>query len=354
MNLALAVILWAGVPAQVGEPQAAKKPTEPTRYWYGNPLKEGTRIEVQDDYPRAVLATLDANERAALEKLKALGFTVPNKFDHFKFVMKDGKRIVTPPRGISLGSPRVSGPKRPMLTPKDLEPLGDLRHVVSLSLGGKFVDDDTLDLLRNMDELRNLSITYSRITDGGLKKLVRFKILRGLTLDGNNITDAGAATLAKFPALEAITLEQTRVTDAGMASLAKSATLWALCVTGTLPGDLAVGDAGLNSLADMPKLKDLALRMGRVTDKGLAEMAKPGNFSGLGRFDVTGTAVTDAGLKNFHDLKALPALKVLDLTRTQVTPDGVVALQKARPDLRVTAAYPNGTPFESTVPPRKE
>jgi hypothetical protein len=331
--------------------QDGVKPIPPARYWYGNPLKEGTIDEVEKAYSLAALATLDVKERHALDKLKTVGFTTPDN-RHFKFVVKDGKRVVTPPRGIHLSFTPVNeqGMKIPLPASKDLPPLADLRHVERFIVGGKFVDDAMLDLLRNMDELSYLAIFYTRITDAGLKKLVGLKALRHLELEDADISDSGLATLARFPALEEITLNRTlRITDAGLKALAKNDKLKSLYVGGALvPGqDFAVGDAGLSALAALPQLTVLGIKFCGVTDKGVAEMAIQGRFAKLAILELACHGVTDDGLKNLQDPKALPGLKFLDLHTTQVTPGGVAALVKARPGLHLRVSYEDGTRFDS-------
>jgi hypothetical protein len=183
------------------------------------------------------------------------------------------------------------------------------------------IGNDTLDRLRNMDELYDLTLTpAARITDQGLKKLGRLKALRRLTIGSPDVTDAGLPALAALPALECLAVDSTQLTDAGMAALVKSTTLRELYLigpVGRIPGRAAaVGDAGVMALAGMPRLGALGLGYTFLTDKGLAAMAKPGNFSGLVNLALANTAITDAGLKSLHDPKALPALKMLGLAHT--------------------------------------
>jgi len=56
------------------------------------------------------------------------------------------------------------------------------------------------------------------------------------------------------------------------------------------------------------------------------------------------TSVSDTILKALHDPAALPALKQLDVRRTKVTPQGVEALLKARPNLDVLTLFPSPAP----------
>jgi hypothetical protein len=347
MDIALTVSLLLALRAQAGEFLVARQPSLPARYWYGDPLREGTAKDVQKDLPRAVLATLDAGEAAALEKLKALGFALPKPHQYrFHSTVKDGKRIVMPPRGIILSGPNPNAVRgSPVPTLKDLQPLANLRHVERLSLTGPYFGDGALDLLGNMDVLWDLNMTDSSVTDGGLAKLGGLKALRRLRIGSPDITDAGVALLATFPRLEAIWLAGTRATDVGVAALGRSVNLEELVVQERRPGVGTVGDPAISALAGLPKLATLVIPYSRLTDDGLATMAKPGNYSKLARLDLSSTRITDAGIGLLHDPKALPALKSLVLGYSKVTREGVLALQKARPTLDIDASFPDGSHY---------
>jgi hypothetical protein len=349
------------------QPKNPAKAPELARYWYGDPPKEGTASEVQAYMPKWALQTLDKNERAALEKLKAVGFVV-HEHRHFQHVTKDGKRIVTPPTGIVLWSPNVNVPKAkaPELTPKDLAPLADLRHVKTLELAGKFVSDDTVDLLLNMEELADLTMLHTGITNNGLKKLARLKKLRRFTSDSPAITDAGFATLAALPALEAIQLTESHVTDAGIAAFAGHVNLrelWLRPPLSPLVVDdkgkarfatedekgLKITDQGLAVLGTLPELERLTLTKCRISARGLAGMAKPGNCAKLFTLGLSGTEISDAELKLLHDPKSLPSLIFFNIEQTKVTREGVVALQNARRGLQISAAFPGGGRYDTRI-----
>jgi hypothetical protein len=58
-------------------------------------------------------------------------------------------------------------------------------------------------------------------------------------------------------------------------------------------------------------------------------------MSTIGRLFLMDTPVTDAGLKELHGLKAL---RLINVSRTKVTDEGVSELQKALPDLKRSCA----------------
>jgi hypothetical protein len=301
--------------------------------WFGKPLRSGTVAEYEKYVDATARARLQPAELAALEKLKAVGFLVKDR-GAYPFVVKDGKRYEPndfPPLGIVLAySPERLKPRPPPPTAKELEPLAEVRHVERLFFQGRVVEDSTLGLLRGMDVLSHLYLMEARISDVGLHELAHLKMLRVLELVGTGVGDAGLATLGTFPALESLGLQDTKVSDAGLKVLARNAPLTKLSLSRT-----AVGDVGLAVLGSMSRLKSLGLEKTRVTDKGLAEMAKPGAFPDLRALYLGMTRVSDTGLKHLHDPKVLPALATLNLRKTDVTAEGVAALQKARPELKI-------------------
>jgi YHS domain-containing protein/uncharacterized membrane protein len=117
-------------------------------------------------------------------------------------------------------------------------------------------------------------------------------------------------------------LAGTNFTDDALARLAPaSPNLRWLDLSGT-----AITDAGLTNLAAMPHLTRLHLSRTRVTDAGLPNLAPLAELESLSLY---GTTVTDDGLAN---LAKLPRLKQLYLWQTSVTPAAARAFSEARLD----------------------
>jgi hypothetical protein len=128
---------------------------------------------------------------------------------------------------------------------------------------------------------------------------------------GSRLTDVGVKEIARrnsgLTELTTLNLSFTKVTDAGLTELARP-------------------DSGLTALMEL----DLAGT--QVTDAGLKELARPDSgLAGLIELDLAGTQITDAGLKEL----ARPDSGLRRLTVLRVTCPVVLALQKARPRLRV-------------------
>ena len=90
-----------------------------------------------------------------------------------------------------------------------------------------------------------------------------------LNLAGSKVTDAGLANVAKLKNLRRLHLEKTAVTDAGLAHLKDLTGLEYLNLYGT-----AVTDAGLAHLANMKNLRSLYLWQTKVTPEGAANLKK--------------------------------------------------------------------------------
>jgi len=311
-----------------------------------NPLRPGSNSENQKEYMRLALATLDDKERAALEKLKTVGFWVLQR-QGIKFNTVGGQLVLDPPSGIDLCGPpnRYAPPaNHPIPTQKDLRALADLRHVETLSLTGEFITDETLELLENMEILSELSLFRTRISDKGLKVLGKLKGVRLVRISSANLTPVGMAALAGMPSVEYVFLTNLEVTDVGVAALVKNKKLKGLAVTDDANGDSKLTDASLRALAGLPHLENLGLPWSKITDQGVVNVIKAGNFPKLWGLSLAHTSVSDTILKALHDPAALPALKQLDVRRTKVTPQGVEALLKARPNLDVLTLFPSPAP----------
>jgi hypothetical protein len=89
-----------------------------------------------------------------------------------------------------------------------------------------------------------------------------------LDLARTAITDAGLKTLSQLPRLASLDLRQTKVSDAGLLHLASSAQLRTLNLYGT-----QVSDAGLKHLHSLKGLRNVYLWQTNATDVGAKQLA---------------------------------------------------------------------------------
>ncbi len=178
-------------------------------------------------------------------------------------------------------------------------------QVVEIRLIGKQFDNGVIDRLRMFPEIETLRCLDASVDDAFLKNLDLFPRLRILGLFNDPITDAGLAAIGTSKVageLRQLLIGRTKITDAGLSSIARLPRLYLLEVSGT-----AVTDTGISGLAAMEKLKVLRFRNTAVTDKGMASL---GGLKTLIMMSVGGSKVTEAGIAGLRS--KLPGLVVTD------------------------------------------
>jgi ankyrin repeat protein len=138
-----------------------------------------------------------------------------------------------------------------LMTDAVLARLADLDHVTKLSLGGsREMSDDGLQQLARMPQLEHLDLNEypgGRLTDRGLEVLRHLPNLRTFLMTWQRgITDAGVANLRFCEQIETVNLLGTHTGDATIAALGGKPKLRRF-YTGRL-----VTDAGLRQLHDIP------------------------------------------------------------------------------------------------------
>jgi len=145
-------------------------------------------------------------------------------------------------------------------------------------------------------------------SDDDLKPLSQYKNLVYLHLDGNPLTGEGLKYLKDLPELRVLTLNQTDVTDAGLKHLSQIKSLHRLEFGNTL-----ISDKGLEFLQEIPELSGLLIKGTNTTGEGLQ------NLKSLSDVDLTGTSITDDSLKYLSKSRMLSKL---NLTDTDITGAG--------------------------------
>ena len=160
-------------------------------------------------------------------------------------------------------------------------------------------------------------------------------------------------TFAELAEITRFDLTSNALTDADVAGLGSMPKLWLLRLSGPLT------DAVLPSVKRYPMLRYVGLSQSRITDAGLAFVAKIGTLENLQLAESA--QITDAGLNAFagHDrlhsldftkcpgitdacvptLKALPKLAELYLEGTKVTRDGAAKLTAELPRCRIVSDF---------------
>jgi serine/threonine protein kinase/Leucine-rich repeat (LRR) protein len=156
-----------------------------------------------------------------------------------------------------------------------------------------------------------------------------FERLEALDLSGCAIDNLAFAS--PLESLQELNVSSTKVADSALQALENLPNLRRLDLKQT-----GVTGRGLRYLAKLPKLAELSLAGSKVSDLFAAEV---GTLTKLERLSLAGCTFSDASLKH---LAGLSNLTQLDLTGTQVTADGVDALQKALPKCRLLSGPAQG------------
>lgn len=257
------------------------------------------------------LYLLDRQTGAWLASL-ACRLTLPYATDADLAELKDRQDIVE----LNLSHSKV--------TDRGLTCLNGMTRLRELYLGGTAVTDAGLTNAKELQSLETLRLGDTKVTDAGLKHLKEMKGLMVLDLSRTQVTDAAMAQLKGMQNLQMLVMGDTNVTDAGLAQLQEMRGLEVLMLAGT-----GVTDAGLAHLKGMQSLQVLALSDTKVTDVGIAQLAELRNLREL---YLGSTRVTDAGLAQ---LKRMASLLYIDLSNTRVTSAGLADLKAALPNTQI-------------------
>lgn len=177
----------------------------------------------------------------------------------------------------------------------------------------------------NAPNLRALKINVDQPpNDRSLAAIEPLRRLEALRLDDRGaydasqprITNAGLASLARLPRLRSLSLERSLIDDEGARQLAKFRGLESLSLSQS-----DVGDAGVEKLADLPRLIYLDLGGTNITDAGVAHLAR---LDKLMELNLEQTRVTDAGASC---LARCRNLRHLNLAGTHITDAALESLR---------------------------
>lgn len=188
-----------------------------------------------------------------------------------------------------------------------LEVLKGNTKLAELYLAGTLADDETMDLVKTIPNLRKLRLAQTSVSDIGLEKISQLKIEDLDVSECSQLSDTALAALGKIKSLKKLNLWRDAITD-----------------------------EGVSQLAGLTELKWLNLDNTQATDAGLKHLK---NMSQLEFLHLGSTGVSDAGMP---DIVALQSLKDLKVTRTAVTEAGVELVEKGIANVNVQLKYVEG------------
>ncbi|WP_146522843.1 leucine-rich repeat domain-containing protein [Stieleria varia] len=196
------------------------------------------------------------------------------------------------------------------LTTACLHPIGRLAGLRKLSIDDVLVsgksnyDATDFDALANLKQLRSLLLLNWDVDDRSLEFLSKLESIRELSMNGTEVTDVSIARISNPLAVEHLEIRQSQISDGSFERFRGSRSLRRLNISGE-----NVSDRVFESILQMPALETLDLSPSQVTDAGLTQLV-----DGLDR---------------------LPRLRQLNLRETRVSREGLDALHRAAPKLRL-------------------
>jgi hypothetical protein len=161
------------------------------------------KVREHDLFYKALEAGLKPADEAALAKAKAAGAqTAPLKADSALLRVD-----------FLTGVSKCTDEKVAALIPLK-------ENIAQLDLGRTIITDAALKTVAQFSRLAILDLRQTKVTDAGLESLTGLKKLQTLNLYGTGITDAGVKHLASMKSLKQVFLWQTQVTEAGAKQLA--------------------------------------------------------------------------------------------------------------------------------------
>ena len=134
------------------------------------------------------------------------------------------------------------------------------------------LNDDTVEKLAGLQNLRRLRLTNSGITDGAVRTIAEsFPNLIQLDISSNSLlTDAALREIAKLKDLESLNLLFCDFSEFGILNIVGLPKLRAIDIR----GNFRVGDGGLDALTLLPNLRNVQHRSPTVTDRGIRSLTK--------------------------------------------------------------------------------
>lgn len=167
-------------------------------------------------------------------------------------------------------------------------------------------------------------------SDNVVGKLKRLSSLNGMVLSGHKVTDASVDTLRNLPKLRELGLFYTSISPNGIKQLASIESLERLILSGSHE-NRSITDAHVAALRGSRSIKTLVVVRCSLTDDGLHLLSQLGLDSLSLHLDDT--SVSDHGMQYVANLGALRDISILGTAITEV---GLLKLREAKGLQRLT------------------
>jgi Leucine Rich repeat len=165
------------------------------------------------------------------------------------------------------------------------------KPVVEIDIARR-IPKEALTHLQAFPKLQRLFLCFAHLDDQSLRVLKDMVNLKELDLTGNHITDEGLANLKRLKNVERLFLASTHVTDRALEDVKMFPRLQWLDVS-----DTSVTDSGLTHLKGLPNLEHVGLDHTRISDAGIAHL-KP--LTKLRFLEVADNNITDSPTRGWN------------------------------------------------------
>ncbi|AQK72585.1 Regulatory subunit [Zea mays] len=184
--------------------------------------------------------------------------------------------------------------------------LKELISLESLNLDSCKIGDDGLSHLKGLVLLQSLELSDTEVGNNGLQHLSGLRNLQSINLSFTLVTDIGVKKISVLNSLKSVNLDNRQITDVGLAALISLTRLTHLDLFGA-----CITDNGTNCFRYNfgEALFDISYLFCKQTTS-FDTIYVVADFKNLVSLEVCGGFVTDAGVKNIKDLKALTLLNL--------------------------------------------
>jgi len=184
----------------------------------------------------------------------------------------------------------------------------------SFSITSEAFKFDLIKAWPQLDQLEQLEIHSSHLTDADLARISQMPNLKHLTLTSSNISGGAAARLSQLPALETLELRSIRKGGGEQSPSTAFPALRRLVIE-----EAEVDDAMLLGLGRLPELREVVLSKATIGDAGLAHLLSGGNVQSI---------ILNDTKDNLEEAVAIrcPEPQVLHLVEAEITDAGLQAL----------------------------
>jgi Leucine-rich repeat (LRR) protein len=205
------------------------------------------------------------------------------------------------------------------ITDQGMSAIKEWKMLKRLDLRGTRISNGTLEILSHMPQLEALGIANTQVTDSGMEYLTSLTNLKELALGRSRVGEADLSFLRMLPSLTQLDLSGARPIPPDMGNKRRR-----------IPPPSVMPQKTVDALAELPNLRKLKVGYSGISSSDLKELSKLQNVSRLGleacpRVDDSAVAV----------LTQWKSLRYVDLQATQITPQGVETLRKAKPGLQI-------------------